>query len=110
MKIFSKIKAFFRFRNLDAEMDVSAAEVKNGNVFLHPLDDNQHVYCIKSDAVDIIISPRENIREEDVEIIDLKKDKPGNDKDAPPPPTNDSSPSTPEPRPDRDTPDEKSNG
>jgi len=73
MKMLSKIKAFFHFRDQEAEMEVSAAEIKQGKVFLHPIEDAEHVYCIKTDAVDIIISPHENIREGDVEILDVKK-------------------------------------
>lgn len=73
MKLLSKIKAFFKYRNQDAELTVSAAEVRNGRVFLHPEDDPTRVYCIKSSAVDILISPQENIREEDLEIIEVKR-------------------------------------
>jgi len=57
MKLLSKIKAFFRFRDQEAEMEVSAAEIRHGKVFLHPVEDAEHVYCIKTDAVNIIISP-----------------------------------------------------
>ena len=73
MKIQSKIKAFFRYRDEDAEMDVSAAEIRNGRVWLHPANDKDHVYCIRSNTVDIIISPTENIQEEDVEVRNSKK-------------------------------------
>lgn len=73
MKILSKIKAFFKYRNQDAELTVSAAEVRNGRVFLHPEDDPTRIFCIKSSAVDILISPQENIREEDLEIIEVKQ-------------------------------------
>lgn len=72
MKILSKIKAFFRFQNQDAELEVSAAEIKNGKVFLHPKEDKSRIYCVKSDNVDIFISPRTNICEDDVEIIEFQ--------------------------------------
>lgn len=73
MKLLSKIKAFFRYRGQDAELDVSAAEIKNGRVYLHPEEDKSKVYCIRSSAVEIYISPRESISEDDVEILDTKK-------------------------------------
>lgn len=73
MKIISKIKALFRYRNQDAELTVSAAEIKKDKVFLHPLDDENHVICMKATAVDIIINPHENIREEDIQILEVKK-------------------------------------
>ena len=73
MKLLSKIKAFFQYRGQQAELDVSAAEIKNGRVYLHPKDNPSKVYCIRSNAVDILISPRENICEEDLEILEIKK-------------------------------------
>ena len=73
MKIFSRIKAFFQFRGECAEVEVSAAEVKKGKVYLHPVDDPDHTYCIKSDDVSILISPNTDITEDDVEIIERPK-------------------------------------
>ena len=72
MKILSKIKALFRYRNQDAELEVSAAEIRNGKVFLHPADNKEQVYCIKSNVVDIVINSLENITEDDLEIINVK--------------------------------------
>lgn len=69
MKLFSKIKAFFSILGEKAEMEVSAAEVKQGRVFLHPVDDPDNTYCIKTTAVDIIINPHSDIREEDILIV-----------------------------------------
>lgn len=73
MKLLSKIKAFFQYRGQQAELDASAAEIKNGRVYLHPKDNPSKVYCIRSNTVDILISPRENICEEDLEILEIKK-------------------------------------
>lgn len=72
MKILSKIKALFRYRNQDAELEVSAAEIRNGKVFLHPSGNKEQVYCIKSNAVDIVINSLENITEDDLEIINVE--------------------------------------
>ena len=73
MKFFTKIKAFFRYKDNDAEIEVSSAEIRRGKVFLHPVDDKDHVICIKTSAVDILINANEDISEDGVEIIDAKK-------------------------------------
>ena len=73
MKLFNKIRAIFRFRGERAEVDVSAAEVKKGKVYLHPIDDPEHIYCILSDDVQISISPNKDITEDDLEIIEKPK-------------------------------------
>lgn len=73
MKIISKIMAFFRYRNEDAQLKVTAAEIKQGEVFLHPVDDEDHVICMKTGSVDIIINPHENISEADIQILEVKK-------------------------------------
>jgi len=73
MKLFSRIKAFFRYKGKDAEVEVSSAEIRQGKVYLHPVDDKEHVVCIKTAAVDILINANEDIRERDVEILDAKK-------------------------------------
>lgn len=75
MRLFSKIKAFFQYRGQPAELDVSAAEIKNGHVYLHPVDDTSKVYRIRSNAVDILVSPHEDIHEEDLEILEIKRPK-----------------------------------
>ena len=38
MKLFSRIKAFFRYKGKDAEVEVSSAEIRQGKVYLHPVD------------------------------------------------------------------------
>ena len=75
MKNLNKIKALFRFRGEPAELEVSKAEIRKGKVFLHPVDDPTRVVCIKSSAVDIVINPHADLRERDVQIIDLVKHK-----------------------------------
>lgn len=73
MKLITRIKAFFRWKNQNAQLEVSAAEIRQGKVFLHPVDDEEHVYCMKADMVDIIINPHKDIRDEDVQIFKRKK-------------------------------------
>lgn len=54
-------------------MEVSAAEIKQRKVFLHPMDNEDLVYCMKADMVDIVINPQKDIRDEDVQILKVKK-------------------------------------
>ena len=61
MKFLSKIRAFFRSPEQTTEMAVSAAEITDGQVVLHSMDDPSLTHCIKSSAVDIIINLHENI-------------------------------------------------
>lgn len=72
MKVLQKIRAFFRYRNQAAELEVSSAEIKQDRVFLHPVNDPEHVYCIKSQNVGIYINQEKDLREEDIEILDVQ--------------------------------------
>ncbi|MBQ8611416.1 MAG: hypothetical protein IJ412_06870 [Oscillospiraceae bacterium] len=73
MKLLSQIKAFFTICGKKAEMKVSAAEIKQGRVFLHPIDDPDNVYCIKATSVDIIIDPQRDLSEDDILVVPGKK-------------------------------------
>ena len=69
-EILSKIRAFFTFKGEAQEMVLSAAEVKKDKIFLHPADDPQHTYLVKTKTVDIFINPEEELSESDIEIFD----------------------------------------
>lgn len=75
-KIFGKIKAYFNVKGKSMEMDLSAAEIKDGKAFLHPVDDDNHVYMIKTKDVSIFINPEDEISEEDITVADYPKEKP----------------------------------
>ena len=70
MKIINRIKAFFNFKGESQEMKLSGAEVRSKGVFLHPIDDPEHIFFVKSNSVDIFINNNEEISEEDVTILD----------------------------------------
>ena len=70
MSILSKIKAFFRFKGQPTEVEVSRAEIKKDRVFLHPVDDNDHVVAIKSSDVNILISPNVDLNDGDVQLFE----------------------------------------
>lgn len=70
MKIINKIRAFFTFKGEKQEMELSAAEVKENGVFLHPVDDPKHTFFVKSNSVDIFINPDREISENDIFTVD----------------------------------------
>lgn len=72
MKLFQKIRAFFTIKGTQHEMQLKAAEVKGKGIFLHPADDKEHIFFIKSKDVDIFINPEDELTEEDISIIDAK--------------------------------------
>ncbi len=73
MKIISKIKALFNFKGQQNEMELSATEVRKDKIFLHPTNDPKHTFCMKFKEVGIIIDPDEEIKEEDILVIDTEK-------------------------------------
>lgn len=70
MNIIKKIRAFFTFKGEKQEMELSAAEVKENVVFLHPADDPKHTFFVKSNSVDIFINPDGEISENDIFTVD----------------------------------------
>ena len=73
MKFLKKIKAIFNFNGKKEELEVVSAEVNQKGVFLHPTEDSDHTFWIKSKSVDIIINPDNEITEADIEIIDNER-------------------------------------
>ncbi len=73
MKLFNKIKAFFKYKGEEAEVEASAVEIHDGYVYLHSVEDPSQVRRIRSNAVDIFISPNENISEDDIEFFERKR-------------------------------------
>lgn len=84
MNISSKIRAFFTFKGEFQEIELSAAEIKKDKAFLHSSDDPNHVFSIKTKAVDIFINPEAEVLEENIDVIETSKNKPNdNSKKAP---------------------------
>lgn len=69
-QVIRKIRAFFKIKGEEKTMQLDAAEIKNGVVFLHAENDKDHTFCIKSDNVDICINPLGEVSEEDIWVID----------------------------------------
>ena len=61
MKFLQKIRAFFNIKGEAKKMELKSAEVKKNGVFLHPVDDDKHIFFVKSKSVDIFINPDEEI-------------------------------------------------
>lgn len=73
MKIIQKIRALFNFNGKREQMELIAAEVVSDGVFLHPTDDSEHTFFVKTSGIDIIINPDSEIMENDIKILDNKK-------------------------------------
>lgn len=73
MKILQKIRAIFNFKGMKAEMELKSAEVRGSKVFLHPVDDPDHTFCVSGKAIDILINPAIELREDDFMVLDNKK-------------------------------------
>lgn len=81
MKIINKIKAFFCKDNEPVEMDIIAAEIKEGKAFLHPKGDPKATYLIRSDDIRISLSEGRSIREYDILSVTPKAKKADSDKE-----------------------------
>lgn len=71
--IIKRIIAYFSFNGEAKEMALSAAEIKDGKAFLHPIKDQDHIYCIESDNIKLFLNPLGEITENDITVIDNPK-------------------------------------
>ena len=76
MKIINKIKAFFRKDNDPIEMDIYAAEIKEGKAFLHPKNDPKATYLIRSDDIRISISEGRSVAGQEIIAVVPKSKQP----------------------------------
>ena len=74
MKILNKIIAIFKVKNESVEMNLKAAEIKEGKAFLHPVGEDNMTYIVPSDDVSIILKNSRNLDEQDI-IVYQKPDK-----------------------------------
>lgn len=73
MRIIKKIKAFFSRDNTLVELDLIAAEIKEGRAFLHTREEPEKTYLIRSN--DIRISFNEGKSLSDAEILSTVRQK-----------------------------------
>lgn len=73
MQFFKKLRAIFNFKGKRAEMELTSAEIRGDKVFLHPVDDPDHTFCVSGKAIDILINPAVELTEDDFRVIDNEK-------------------------------------
>ena len=66
MKIINKIKAFFTHHDEPVELDVVAAEIREGKAFLHPRGEANVTYLVRSDDIEIILSKGRSLTKKDI--------------------------------------------
>ena len=66
MKIINKIKAFFFHQEEPVELDLIAAEIKEGKAFLHPRGEENVTYLIRSDDIEITLSKGRSLNPKDI--------------------------------------------
>ena len=52
MKIINRIKAFFTHHDEPVELDLVAAEIREGKAFLHPRGEENVTYLVRSDDIE----------------------------------------------------------
>lgn len=87
MKIINKIKAFFFHQEEPVELDLIAAEIKEGKAFLHPRGEENVTYLIRSNDIEITLSKGRSLNPKDILKTKPKSKEP--EKDAKQPSTKD---------------------
>lgn len=72
MNIIKKIKAFFVHQDEPVELDLVAAEIKEGKAFLHPRGEENITYLVKSDDIDIILNKGRSLEPKDILKVERK--------------------------------------
>ena len=71
MKIIKKLKAFFCKNNEPVELDLVAAEIKEGRAYLHTKGDEPATYLVRSNDIEIRLSKDASLRE--LDVLQIKK-------------------------------------
>lgn len=66
MKLLKKIKAFFIHEDEPVELDLSAAEIKEGKAYLHPKGEDKVTYLVKSDDIGIHLNNGRSLSPKDI--------------------------------------------
>ena len=69
MKIIKKLKALFLKVEEPVSLDLFAAEIKEGRAILHPKEEPNVTYCVKSDDIEIRLSQGKSLTDKDIMII-----------------------------------------
>ena len=66
MKIINRIKAFFTHHDEPVELDLVAAEIREGKAFLHPRGEENVTYLVRSDDIEITLSKGRSLSPKDI--------------------------------------------
>lgn len=66
MKIFKRIKAFFTHEDEPVELDLAAAEIKEGKAYLHPKGEEKVTYLVRSDDIRIHLNNSRSLTSKDI--------------------------------------------
>lgn len=69
----NKIRAIFSINGNGVVIDLHSAEIKKGQAYLHPEDNEKITYVVKVSTTDILLNDGVDIPEEDVRIIEGTK-------------------------------------
>ena len=72
MKFMNRIKAFFRKNNEHVELDLRAAEIKEGKAFLHTKGDDPLTYLVRASDIEIRLNKDACISELDILTVKSK--------------------------------------
>ena len=71
MKIIKKLKAFFCKNNEPVELDLVAAEIKEGRAYLHTKGEEPATFLVRSNDIEIRLSKDASLRE--VDVLQIKE-------------------------------------
>ena len=75
MRILKIIKAFFTHEDAQVELDLVAAEIKEGKAYLHPKGEEKVTYLVKSDDIRIHLNIGRSLSPKDIVKIAPKSPK-----------------------------------
>lgn len=81
MKFMNRIKAFFRKNNEHVELDLRAAEIKEGKAFLHTKGDEPVTYLVRASDIEIRLNKDASLSE--LDILTIKSKTPAEKQKAP---------------------------
>lgn len=73
MKVLHKLKALFVKNKQPVALDLVAAEIKNGRAYLHPKENREITYMVRSDDIEIYLNRERGLSEDDIITIPRTK-------------------------------------
>ena len=72
MKIIKRLKAFFHRDNKPVELDLVAAEIKEGRAYLHTKGEEPVTYRVRSNDIEIRLNKEASLKETDILLVKQK--------------------------------------